>query len=80
MNGLQRLGNVFILKERAAELLQLLSEHDLEMDELLTCLKRVRVYFEKTAGDLIKIRVMFCHQSERNCRDEKSLPTFEVSN
>ena len=49
---------VFISKERAAELL-LLSEHDLEMDnfhsnmdELFTCLKRLRVYFEKTAGDV----------------------------
>jgi len=51
MNGLQKLGTVFILKERTAELL-LLSEHDLEMDELFTCLKRLRVYFEKTAGDL----------------------------
>jgi len=76
---LQRLGLFSLfLKERAAELL-LLSEHDLEMenfhsnmDELFTCLKRVRVYFEKTAGDLNKIRVMFCHQSERNCRDEKA--------
>jgi len=57
--GLQRLRNCFYFKRERASKLLLLSENDVEMDdfhsnmdELFTCLKRLQVYFEKTAGDL----------------------------
>ena len=77
---------VYILKERAAELL-LLSEHDLEMDifhsnmdELSTCLTRLRVFFENMAGDLSESsRDVSAYQCERNYTGMRGQPKFEVS-
>ena len=76
---------VFILKERAAELI--ISEHDLEMnsfhrnmDELCTYLTRLRVYFENMAGDLSENTLhVSAHTCERNFTGMKGQPKFEVS-
>ena len=61
-----------------------LSEHDLKMDnfhsnmdELFTRLKRLPVYFEKTAGDKLKFACCFA-TNVRETAQARSQPKFEV--
>ena len=76
---------VFILKKRAAELISL--DHDLEMehfhcnmDELSTHLTRLRVYFENIAYDLSEntLNEPPC-QCERKYTGMRGQPKLEVS-